>query len=1080
LGFSGVTGALKDYTAANNAAGQSSASLAQTAFSNALAIRNAEQAITDAKKQAAQAQIQSAQQITSAQQGVTDAERQAATATQASADAIVAAQQRVESATYSLAQSQQSETNALYTQQQALQTLTQAQSDAANTIADLQNAATSSHLAVETAARSEASAQNALNLAKISPQATPDQIAAADLALRIAKEALVEAKQHEIEATEKATEANKQGVNGLPSVVNAQHAVEQSALGVASAQHGVTAALQGQSDAQHALVVAQQHAADQQIASAESVAKAQASLATAVKGAADQQVASQQSVQRAVQALADTQKQQSLAAAAAAASASTAASKFQQDMVKASQPTKDFVNQLLSMKGGFDQLKLTAQSTMLPGFTQLLKDAGPLLPGFNTEVGNMGTVLGGLARQAGALLQDPAFRGALIGLLQQGVTLTDQLGTGFVNMFHGLVIAAGPALPIVNALGLGFEHLMTTGIPAFFAGLSVNAQGTATGLGAVVRMIDDLLGPIGILAGAFSGALGPALGNLEPDFRLLADDILNALLPVMPDLSKALLAVVDVVDQLLPILTPLIPLIANGLSAALRIATPLLESTARFLQENADWLKPVAEGVLALTAAYKGFSMAADLGRSGLKLFNTIADEFTSKGKIATAATKGWKAATSDLAGTLGTVVPIVGGIVGGSLMLGQWLGSVGDHARDAAAEVNKFTGAIIDLSQGAPNAGAQLDSLARTAVGLNKSLGGGGALLTDVDTSLANLVAGGHADQAAAAMAGMTKSVQAGGGSIDDLRKLLPKYGDALGEAANNTKQAAGAAKSAQAPFQGLALRLTDTAQAGKNTADDLLHVDTALTNLDKQLAKQQALDDYTKALNDMKDGAAGSSKSIDGNSQSAMDNRKQLEDMVIATRHVYDSQIAAGTSVDDANAKFQAQVDALRTQAEKTYGSKKAVDDFLVSLGLIKPDYTTTLKVDDAEGRATITAFQKTLNGLSLLNIGLMVGKIVGADGGAISVIGTGVKARAEGGPVEPGQTYKVGERGPELVQFAQPGYVIPNDQIRQVGGTTPQQTAPASTARPVINLYFHGQLPTGEQQADMMRQLAAAVQA
>jgi hypothetical protein len=550
-------------------------------------------------------------------------------------------------------------------------------------------------------------------------------------------------------------------------------------------------------------------------------------------------------------------------------------------------------------------------------------------------------------------------------------------------------------------------------------------------------------------------------------------------MPVMPQLSDALLAVVNVVDQLVPILTPLIPMIADGLSGALGILTPLLKETAGFLLDNADWLTPVAEGVLGLVAAVKAWHLATGLADDATKLWKKSMELFGSEGKIATTATKGWKVATSDLAGTLGTVAPIVGGVVGGAVMLGQWLGSVGDHARDAAAEVNKFTGSIIDLSKGAPNAGAEMDFLARSAVGFNKSVGGGAALLTDVDTSLANLVASGHADQAATAMDGMTKSVQQGGGSIDDLRKLLPHYSDALGAAANNTKQAGLEAKTAQQPFQGLTLRLLDTGQAGKNTADDLKRTDTALTNLDKQLGKQQALDDFTKALNGMKDGAAGSSDSIKGNSQSAMDNRKQLEDAIVAARHYYDAQIAAGVGVDQANASFQTQVDKLRTQAEKTYGSKHAVDDFLTSVGLIKPDYSTTLKVTDTEALKVVAGFQQVLKGLTMPNITLLVDKIVGANG--ISIVGTNVKARAEGGPVEPGQVYKVGERGEELVQFAREGTVIPHDQIRQVGGTT--AVATGVTSKPAITNYFNyygTQQPSVEQQADMMRRLALAVAA
>lgn len=1079
LGLFGAVKALHDYSAVTQAAGQSSAQLAATAFSNAIAIRNAEASITDAKRQAAQNQVASAEAVANAQQGVSDAERAAGIATQNAADQVVSAQQRVVGAVYSAQQAERTYTDALYAEQQAQQALTQSREDAANQVADAKNAAVDAHLAVESAARNATAAQKNLTAVNDNAASTADQKALADFQAREAAQALVEAKQRDLEATQKANAATKAGVDGAPAVLSAQHSLAAAAQGVADAQHGVAVAAQGQLDAQNALAKAVAAQAEQQISSAESVARAQQSLADAQRSADQQRADSVRQVQRAEQSLSDTLEQQRLQSDAAAAAGSTALTKFNQDMAGLTDQGRGFVNEVLSLKDSLHQLSTTAQVTMLPGFTQMLEDAKSLLPIVDSGVSGFGRSLGDTAAAFGHLFQNRDFQASAQQFTDLMTSGFDQFASALPTVLDAIVRDGAKAGPLIKAVSTGIHDLLDSGLPAFLDGLATGSSGAASGVSALFRAADDLLGPVGRLSGAAANLLGPALADLEPDVKILADSFEKSLMPVMPDLEQALHAVVDVINQLTPILEPLIPLIADELGSALRIAAPLLEDTAGFLHDNADWLTPVAGGVLGLVTAFRGLGLAADLGKSGLKLFNTIADEFTSKGKIATTATKGWQAATSELAGTLGKAVPIIGGIVGGSLALGQWLGSVGEHARDATAEVNKFTGSIIDLSRGMPDAGAQLDFLARSAVGLNKSIGGGSALLIDVDTSLANLVSSGHADQAAAAMDSMTQSVKAGGGSIDDLRKLLPKYGDALGEAANNTKQAAGEAKTAQAPFQGLTLRLKDTAQAGSNTADDLSKIDTALTALDKQLAKQQALDDFTKALNDMKDGAAGTSKSIDGNSQSAMDNRKQLEDAVTAARHFYDAQIAAGVHVDDATAKFQGQIDALRTQAEKTYGSKKAVDAFLVSLDLIKPDYTTTLKVDDAAGRASLAGFQKILDGLKIADISLMINKIVGADGGAISVVGTNIKARAEGGPVEPGEVYQVGERGPELFQPTVPGRIIPNHEIRQVGGTT--QVSSAATASKPITINFNGtQYPNVEQQADMMRRLALAVAA
>ena len=63
----------------------------------------------------------------------------------------------------------------------------------------------------------------------------------------------------------------------------------------------------------------------------------------------------------------------------------------------------------------------------------------------------------------------------------------------------------------------------------------------------------------------------------------------------------------------------------------------------------------------------------------------------------------------------------------------------------------------------------------------------------------------------------------------------------------------------------------------------------------------------------------------------------------------------------------------------------------------------------------------------------------------------------ARAEGGPVQAGKTYLVGENGPEILQFGASGFITPNDRI-------PTGTATPTTGR-------SGNAPTIEIQAGVV---------
>jgi hypothetical protein len=69
----------------------------------------------------------------------------------------------------------------------------------------------------------------------------------------------------------------------------------------------------------------------------------------------------------------------------------------------------------------------------------------------------------------------------------------------------------------------------------------------------------------------------------------------------------------------------------------------------------------------------------------------------------------------------------------------------------------------------------------------------------------------------------------------------------------------------------------------------------------------------------------------------------------------------------------------------------------------------------------------------------------------GDTYSVVGGGVKLRAEGGPVEPGQPYIVGERGPELVVPNMGAHVFTAAQTRQILAGSSQRafSAPSSNS-------------------------------
>lgn len=496
---------------------------------------------------AAQAQTaySNAVALRNAAQAVADARRQANASAASSADSLTSAEERL--------------ANAEQSAQNAEQALTRARQDAARALESANEAAARGALDVRAATLALQDAQQQQLQIDQSTTASAEDRQKAQLAVDEAQQSLIETQNRANNAASDAAEANQKGVDGAQNVVDAVQAQKN--------------ALQSVGDAQRALAAAQRQAADQQIASAEAV-------------------------QRAVQNLADTQKEQQLAAAAAASSGSAASSKFAADMAKLSPAAQQFVEKLISMRGGLDQLKLTAQTSLLPGFMPVLDGLAGLLPTINAGVQAFGTTIGGLASQFGTLMQNPAFKGQLATVFGDGAKLVGAFGQGFLKLLPTLMQVLQQVSPIIDALSGGFKVLLGSGLPDFLKGLAGGAGGAGQAISAIANVISHLLGPVGSLIGQLATALGPAFAALAPVLDQLITVLAGALGPILTDLAPiigqlvialvqdltpiiaALAPIVDVLlqafAQMMPVVLPLVQLIAGMFARALRDLMPVL------------------------------------------------------------------------------------------------------------------------------------------------------------------------------------------------------------------------------------------------------------------------------------------------------------------------------------------------------------------------------------------------------------------------------------------------------------------------------------------------------------------------
>jgi tape measure domain-containing protein len=128
----------------------------------------------------------------------------------------------------------------------------------------------------------------------------------------------------------------------------------------------------------------------------------------------------------------------------------------------------------------------------------------------------------------------------------------------------------------------------------------------------------------------------------------------------------------------------------------------------------------------------------------------------------------------------------------------------------------------------------------------------------------------------------------------------------------------------------------------------------------------------------------------------------------------------------------------------------------------------------IDIANQLIRIFVIEQAINAIKTLLTPFSAATPLGAGGGTVGKFGTlgpnyGIPQRAKGGPVSSGQTYMVGERGPELFVPGRSGTIIANDKMG--GGST----------NVVVNVDAKGSSVEGDEQGanQLGRVISAAVQ-
>jgi hypothetical protein len=594
------------------------------------------------------------------------------------------------------------------------------------------------------------------------------------------------------------------------------------------------------------------------------------------------------------------------------------------------------------------------------------------------------------------------------------------------NALPGLVTGLREAVPFSGVLAQDFGKL-GTGVSEFFSGLGSGALGGATGLDALITVVEHLLGDVGQITGSLSNGLGPALHDIETVAVPVADGLTSVVKAFPPgDIRVAADAAV-------------------ALFAAFKIA-----SLAGIVAEGTsfvEFLKQAAAGEIALT------------GETGV---------------LATAM-EGLGTAADVAAGPVGLLAL---GVAASATQTANWTDltpAANSHTLELGKSVDTLTKSLEQAASGNKDVQTQLDHTAQLMHQLKDDGAVASGAFDQLDQALVNV----YKSDPSAATKEYTDLTKQLGLSADEAAQKLPKFAAAADLVKTSTTSAAGATAD-YADETANALSETDvltqaivtqqeklTAQAntlGSNVVAALSFIETQQSLNDriseavgdyslatgaanafkqaedalygKYASYSQAQATFTEQVSNAAKELTHGKNAIDLNTEAGAKNFTLLNQLATANENVAEALIKQGGSSDEATASLQKGAQAIDDLAKKSGFSDKQIQQLNMDLYGVP-----TVK------QITFTA--NTSPALQALN-GLI--QRIDSSSGTVQIYGVGggraLGANAEGGDVQAGEYSLVGEKGPEIVQFARAGTVIPNNEIRRVGGDATSVRSPAGS--------------------------------
>lgn len=251
--------------------------------------------------------------------------------------------------------------------------------------------------------------------------------------------------------------------------------------------------------------------------------------------------------------------------------------------------------------------------------------------------------------------------------------------------------------------------------------------------------------------------------------------------------------------------------------------------------------------------------------------------------------------------------------------------------------------------------------------------------------------------------------------GLFEDVVGWVPLLGSQVAEANDEAEAMLAGLQKAKDGSHDFSGSLKEMGSIAKNTTEQLDEMKNALDALFGDIMDaREATRAYEQAIDDLAEAVAENGRTLDVRTKQGRAVQAALDAEAKAIKGIRDANIDNNMSVEDANAIYYKQLEALRKQAYQLGLNKQQVDAFIDSLKAIP-------------AKAEVEVYAPGL--LEAIARAKELARLLGSNAAAANAArgGTYVSGRAGGGPVVPGQTYVVGENGPEVLKMgANGGYV------------------------------------------------------